>query len=184
MSSFDAFYSDPHFGHRGALRHCERPFDSIEEQTEELIRRYNVVVRPNDYVLWLGDCFFCSLEDAKRIMARLNGRKGLCMGNHDKSKTWMLAAGFDFAVDQLQLRIGREKVIACHYPYKGESHRNGKVDDRYLDRRPKPNKGQWLLHGHTHSNKKLGQRKQIHLGIDAWDYYPALWSEVERLINE
>ncbi len=35
------FTADTHFGHANIIRHCDRPFASIEEMDDELIRRIN-----------------------------------------------------------------------------------------------------------------------------------------------
>lgn len=81
------FTSDTHFGHRNLLSakmHRPRPFSSIEEHDEALIRAWNAVVRPDDIVWHLGDfAYRCDLSYAAGIRARLNGRIRLIRGNHD-----------------------------------------------------------------------------------------------------
>lgn len=77
--------SDSHFSHKGIIQFSEtkpfRPFDTIEEHDEELVKRWNAVVNPKDTVWHLGDVVF-----GKRnmpILSRLNGYKRLVLGNHD-----------------------------------------------------------------------------------------------------
>ncbi|MET3505483.1 calcineurin-like phosphoesterase family protein [Halalkalibacter oceani] len=52
---------------------------------EILIENWNKVVKPNDLIFHLGDVFFCGAQKMKYISDRLNGRKTLIKGNHDKS---------------------------------------------------------------------------------------------------
>ena len=80
--------SDTHFGHTGVCRFTRndgvtklRPWDDPDEMDEEMIRRWNDRVRPNDKVYHLGDVVIN--RKALKTMARLNGDKVLIRGNHD-----------------------------------------------------------------------------------------------------
>ena len=80
--------SDTHFGHAGVCRFMRedgvtklRPWDSPEEMDEEMVRRWNERVRPNDKVYHLGDVVIN--RRALPTLARLNGDKVLIRGNHD-----------------------------------------------------------------------------------------------------
>lgn len=80
--------SDTHFGHAGVCRFLRndgvtklRPWDTPEEMDEEMVRRWNERVRPNDKVYHLGDVVIN--RRALDIMSRLNGDKVLIRGNHD-----------------------------------------------------------------------------------------------------
>lgn len=80
--------SDTHFGHAGVCRFTRRdgvtklrPWDSAEEMDEEMVRRWNDRVRPNDKVYHLGDVVMS--RRSLSIMSRLNGDKVLIRGNHD-----------------------------------------------------------------------------------------------------
>lgn len=89
--------SDPHFGHDNIRMFENRPFASVKEMDESLIKEWNSVVKKDDKIFVLGDFSFHNKEKTKAIISRLNGRKFLVMGNHDKerSKSWWLDAGFD-----------------------------------------------------------------------------------------
>ena len=76
--------SDDHFGHKNIITYSNRPFETTEEMDEVLICNWNKVVKPNDLVFNLGDIFFCNSERMQYISGRLNGRKHLIRGNHDK----------------------------------------------------------------------------------------------------
>ena len=81
--------SDTHFGHAGVckLTHPDdpevklRPWTDPDEMDEEMIRRWNDRVRPNDKVYHLGDVVIN--RKALKTLARLNGDKVLIRGNHD-----------------------------------------------------------------------------------------------------
>ena len=80
--------SDTHFGHAGVCRFTEedgvtkiRPWTDPDEMDEEMIRRWNNTVRPNDKVYHLGDVVIN--RKALPILHRLNGDKVLIRGNHD-----------------------------------------------------------------------------------------------------
>ena len=49
------FTSDHHFGHTNILKFCNSPFNSIEQMNEELIKRWNEKIGPDDEVYHLGD---------------------------------------------------------------------------------------------------------------------------------
>lgn len=80
--------SDTHFGHAGVCKFTEsdgvtkiRPWTDPDEMDEEMIRRWNDRVRPNDKVYHLGDVVIN--RKALKTLARLNGDKVLIRGNHD-----------------------------------------------------------------------------------------------------
>ncbi len=178
----DFFISDPHFGHANVIGYSNRPFADVDEMDRELVARYQAVVQPHHTVLWLGDCFFCRPERAAEILAALPGRKILCRGNHDRSAAAMSRMGFDLVVDSVTLHIAGHTVRACHFPYKGTSTAEVAPDDAEHPW-PTPRHGEVLLHGHTHSPHRRRDR-QIHLGVDAWDYRPVALREVEALVRE
>ena len=80
--------SDTHFGHLGVCKFMRsdgvtklRPWDTVEEMDDEMVRRWNETVRPTDKVYHLGDVVIN--RRALPTLARLNGDKVLIRGNHD-----------------------------------------------------------------------------------------------------
>ena len=80
--------SDTHFGHLGVCKFMGpdgvtklRPWDRPEEMDEEMVKRWNETVRPNDKVYHLGDVVIN--RKALKTLSRLNGDKVLIKGNHD-----------------------------------------------------------------------------------------------------
>ncbi len=87
--------ADTHFGDEAILRYENRPFQSVEEMDEAIIRRWNSTVRPEDTVFVLGDFSAYDLQKTAEICNRLHGHKYLIMGNHDTaSERDYLACGF------------------------------------------------------------------------------------------
>jgi calcineurin-like phosphoesterase family protein len=183
---FDAFYSDPHFGHRKLAD--LRGFSSVTDHDEALVTRYNATVGPGDLVLWLGDVCFYGADKAARIagvLRRLNGRKVLVQGNHDwgHAPAWWGRAGFTLAVrGDVRFDLGGIPAVASHFPYAGARHANG-PDVRHLEHRPDRRPGEVLLHGHVHTDRRRVEN-QIHVGVDAWDLRPATRDEVLALARE
>src|SRR5687768_13839820 len=85
------FTSDTHFNHARIIELSNRPFkankkqSAIEVMNEELIRRWNEVVAPEDKVYHLKDFGLGQMEDTLNIISRLNGTKTLVTGNHDRN---------------------------------------------------------------------------------------------------
>ena len=154
---------------------------------EELIKRFNSKVGPNDSTYFLGDFAFINrVESLQELLNQLNGKKTLIIGNHDKKPSRMMAAGFDAVFNTATLRIAQKSVMLCHYPYAPAWYKRWRIPKhalRYMNRRP-PRTCEWLIHGHTHNPSKMSAKgKTIHVGVDAWDYYPVSIREIEALIQ-
>ena len=91
------FTSDTHFGHENIIYFCKRPFKSVEEMDEALIKNWNSVVGKNYIVYVVGDFALCGKQKIIEIGNRLNGHKRLILGNHDgASIATYREAGFEF----------------------------------------------------------------------------------------
>lgn len=132
---------DTHFRHGNIIKFepIHRPFKSIEEHDEELIKRWNATVRPQDTVWHLGDFGFG--RDSIGIARRLNGIKHLVLGNHDQYGLSLYIEAFNKVVPYAKI----QNCILSHIPvhpcqmgrYRGNIHghmHSGKVDDeRYVN---------------------------------------------------
>jgi calcineurin-like phosphoesterase family protein len=159
------------------LKYAQRPYQSVDQMNAALIANYNSVVGEEDCVLWLGDCFFVSFHESKTILDSLNGTKALLLGNHDRSVNRMTEMGFSFVSEIAHINIAGVPVKVCHYPYK-----SGACDDRKLNYPMKQFKKEILIHGHTHSARRV-QGRSIHVGCDAWNWSPAPVRAITKLIN-
>lgn len=183
------FTSDQHFSHANIIRYCDRPFSTIQEMNEEIVRRWNAVVASEDEVWVLGDV---ALNPGKLgPVGSLKGKKYLVAGNHDScweghGKSFAqveryLDAGFvgvntsscisRFALNRKGDRVGggtEAWVALSHFPYYATP---GYEDqDRFASWRLE-DKGLPLLCGHVH-NAWQTQGKQLNVGVDVWDFYP------------
>lgn len=189
------FTSDTHFGHANIIKYCNRPFKDYEHMDEVLIQNWNSVIGPEDEVFHLGDVALGPWERWDNILPRLNGWKVLVIGNHDrifrgesKAKqdrfTPIYGEWFQVMTDEvknLPLSNGH-KVNLSHFPYDGDSH----DEDRYNEFRL-PDEGKTLIHGHTHMDQIVTRSKagtlQIHVGQDAFDYFPVSEDQVIKIIE-
>jgi calcineurin-like phosphoesterase family protein len=180
------FTSDLHFGHLGVIRYCNRPFESVEQMNAELLRRWNERVGPDDTVYVLGDMALCRFQDFKPIGENLRGRKILVRGNHDSySEGQYRQVGFQ-VFHEIKLKLAGKVCRLSHFPYALPWYRRPfafKSELRYMDKRPPRIKGEVLLHGHTHTKYRRADNR-IHVGVDAWDFYPASLREIESLMSK
>ena len=181
------FTSDQHFYHRNVIKLCNRPFASLDEMHNVLISNHNKVVKPNDLVIHCGDFCFGSAKPRKEILARLNGRHILVLGNHDKGGAISaLKAGFSFVCTEFKFTYLGETFRVKHYPYappwwKVLLLKLRGINLRYLDRRPK-NDGTILIHGHTHSKTKM-YKNSVNVCVDAWNFRPVSISQIQSLLR-
>jgi calcineurin-like phosphoesterase family protein len=155
------FTSDTHFGHSNIIEYAKRPFRSVHEMDEEMIRRWNEHVSPGDIVFHLGDFAFVRRpQDLRDIVDRLNGQIRLIKGNHDSSRM-IKNGGFSSIDHMLEWRVPPEKVrliTMCHYPMLmwRDSHQM-----------------EWHAHGHSHGLLPVSpELLAIDVGVDCWDFYP------------
>jgi calcineurin-like phosphoesterase family protein len=187
MSRF--FVSDTHFGHNNILHLGHgRPFDSIEEHNETLIKNWNRVVKSSDTVYHLGDVALGRITESLPLVARLNGRKKLVPGNHDRifsgEKEKQIQRFLpeyekvfdDILAEQTMLNLyGHWDTVwpmMCHFPYSGDSHEN----DRHADKRP-VDEGFPLIHGHIHDKWKINGR-MFNVGVDVNNFTPVHEDEI------
>lgn len=155
------FTSDTHFGHEKILTlGAGRPFSSVEEMDETLVRNWNKRVRKDDLVFHLGDFAFA---DHQLYLQRLNGQKRLIRGNHDHSNRINKAKGWATVDDLLDFKIGEQKLVLCHYAL-----RTWRASG----------KGSINLHGHSHGNLP-GDSQQIDVGVDPWGFRPISFDEIK-----
>lgn len=158
------FTSDTHFGHARIIELCNRPFANVDFMREMIVNNWNAIVSPSDRVFHLGDVALGPIHDSLQVIKRLNGRKTLIIGNHDRNfrgfgrshglepDEWdqvYVDAGFD-EVWQSMVLVNYANlppvVNLSHFPYEGDSH----GDERHASYRFQ-DQGIPLVHGHTHS---------------------------------
>lgn len=110
-------------------------FANITDHDEHIIECHNKVVKPNDKVYFLGDV--CFSHKVLYLLDRMNGKKCLIKGNHDKLKLSQYLPYFYDIRGTHQF----DGMILSHIPVHVESL------------------GRWptCIHGHLHANKVLDQ---------------------------
>lgn len=110
------FIADTHFDHDNVVEYDARPFGNAEEMNEEIIKRWNNKVSPDDLVYHLGDFALSNFEKSKEMLTRLNGIKVLIRGNHDRSTAQCWKMGWNYVNDFGLINIAGNLVILVHDP--------------------------------------------------------------------
>ena len=171
--------SDTHFGHTGVCKFTRndgvtklRPWDNVDEMDEEMIKRWNETVRPNDKVYHLGDVVIN--RKALKTLHRLNGDKVLIRGNHDIFRDDEYRQHFR----ELRAYHILNGMIMSHIPIHTESL--GRFGTN--------------IHGHLHANRVMIQKHakatpeidpRYHcVCVEQTDFRPILFEDVIKRIKE
>ena len=142
------FISDTHFNHENILKYENRPFNSVKEMNEEMIKLWNSVVKPGDVVYHLGDVGV-KKDNLYDILNQLNGTIYLIKGNHDYSilNDTRIVNRFEWVKDYHVIRkLINKKIILFHFPIQvWDSEHYGAIH----------------LFGHIHSNPNNVMKYQI-----------------------
>ena len=162
--------SDTHFFHANIIKYCNRPFSSVDEMNEELVKRWNAVVGPNDIVHHLGDFCFGKKENVLEILPKLNGKIDIVLGNHDHHKIgFYYEAGFHRVYDRPI--VLRNFFILSHAPLEWVSN-----DGPYAN-----------FYGHVHDSQvyKTTTARSCCMCVERWNYAPVRWEDaVEAMKKE
>ena len=177
------FTSDTHFCHENIIKYCKRPFRDVEENDEEIIKRWNEKVPEDGIVFHLGDVAFGDPKRVNEILNRLNGKIYLVIGNHDWRRIVSTHADrFELMTQQINMKIGKRHIILNHYPMLAFSGAYRGLDATYQ------------LFGHVHTSpytdEGLDQQRmkylftsQYDVGVDNNNFTPVSWKEVDQIIN-
>ena len=111
------FYTaDLHFHYKPFLP--GRPFASVEEMDEAMIRLWNETVTDEDTVYVVGDVGYNGGYVPGDALGRLQGRKHLIRGNHDTGfeNAPKLFDYFETVTDFNEIDDGETHILLCHYP--------------------------------------------------------------------
>lgn len=152
--------ADHHFGHHNILTFKRedgsplRPFKTIEDHDETIIKRHNEVVGSSDRVYLLGDV--CINRRSLHLLGRLTGRLVLVKGNHDIFKLEDYTPFFDdVRAYVVQKDHEGNKVILSHIPVHPDSL--GRFGTN--------------VHGHLHYNK-INDPNYVCVSLEHTDYRP------------
>ena len=178
------FTSDTHFNHANIIKYCTRPYANTDEMNEDLIKRWNSVVKPNDIVFHLGDFMFGNLNRFWEFRSRLNGQIYLVHGNHDWELMDKVNVGdaFELVAAELLITVDGQKIYLGHTPKL--------VYDGIYKEKPT-----WQLFGHVHSNPNYPDASpdikrlcyllpfQYDVGVDNNNYTPISFADVKEIIT-
>ena len=128
------FIADLHLGHVNMAK--RRGFASVEEHDAHIITQWNSVVAKRDVTYILGDVTM-EKKAPYALLDRLNGRKHVVMGNHDRRQD--VAALLEH-VDSVAGMVQYKGLILTHCP----------IHPMELDYRFPKN-----IHGHIHDNQVM-----------------------------
>lgn len=166
------FTSDLHFGHANIIRLCNRPFDSVHEMNDVIIKRWNAVVHKNDDVYILGDFTLSKDKDkALSFISQLNGKIHFVRGNHDAWMKHFTNGELDIIGDYCEISYNDRQFILSHYPFAEWNHFY---------------RGAYHLHGHQHNNEDynfdnvMNGFRRFDVGVDANGFTPV---SIEDIID-
>ena len=163
------YSADPHFGHKNIIKYSDRPFASVEEMDETILRNYVEAFKPGDQFFCLGDWAFKGGQRALDRILETGVVATLILGNHDTSeadiargKTPSFGSGWSEVRHYKEVRHvdqnggGDDLVVCAHYGMRvwNGSHR-----------------GSYMLYGHTHGTLPPIARS-IDVGVDVWGFRP------------
>jgi calcineurin-like phosphoesterase family protein len=173
------FTADTHFGHANILRHCSRPWTTVEEMDRALIDSINRSVREEDVLFHLGDFCFRP-EQAEAYRGRIRCRNVVLVpGNHDpwpagNSRGKAFSGLFSEVSPLLERNLAidgrRQSLVMCHYA---------------MRRWNKSHYGSWHLFGHSHGRLPDDpQALSWDVGVDNNGYLPLSLANVREIMSK
>jgi calcineurin-like phosphoesterase family protein len=159
--------SDYHFSHANIIRYCNRPFETVEEMNETIIRKHNERVKPEDTVFFLGDFIFKGGKEGgeekyRHFEKRLNGKFIFIKGNHDRHNS------LNTIISKVYIHYGSKDICMTH---------------RAEDADPNV---PWNFCGHVHEKYKIKRLNEnsiiVNLCVEVWDYYPVAFKQISSVI--
>lgn len=159
--------ADTHYQHDKNFIYERRGFSNIKEHDNELIRKYNETVKPEDTCYFLGDFCLAGKERYsiyQKLLNKLNGNKILILGNHDELNPFTYVnAGFTSVHTSLILN---DNILLIHDPSALGVFKEFKG-----------------LHGHVHSLYLTAGGNAVNVGVDVWDNKPVELNIALEILN-
>lgn len=164
------YIADCHFGDAQVIAFSHRPFNSVEEMDEVMMKRWNQTVKTSDDVYIVGDLMYRT-DDPEKYLRRLNGRLHLILGNHDRLLQEMprIRSYFCEIAQYAVIQDHRHRIVLFHYPML-------EWEGFYY--------GTWHIYGHIHNHPSLTQErikqlpKALNCGADVVGFRPCTFDEL------
>lgn len=185
------FISDLHLFHKSVLRYDNRPYKDVNEMHEDIITKWNNIIKKDDIVYNLGDVSFTSFKPTKSILDRLNGKMFLIMGNHDRIKEilkldrfekiheygteiWVKDTDLNYKEKDGKEIQGYQQIILSHYPILEWN---------------RAHHGSYHLHGHTHQSlltvyPEYYQKRVMDVGCNGTNYTPVSYTQIKDVLSK
>ena len=131
------------------------------------------MIRQNDTVYILGDiCHHMKIEDADNLIRKMNGKKYLIVGNHDKKYDPRF---FEDIKDFMKISVEGSNFALMHYP---------------MLSCPKKSSGGYQLHGHIHARMEYNEKnraegiRRYDVGVDANNFFPVSVKQIIDFFGE
>ena len=133
-----------------------------------LISNWNSTIGPDDDIYHLGD--FAYKGDSTWLLNKLNGKKHLIEGNHDKKNLKNISWRSQWTSIQpyLELVVDKKLIVMCHYPFQ---EWNGYYRDA------------WHIHGHSHG-RTPAFKNRIDVGVDSQNFTPVSVLQLRKQIEK
>lgn len=128
----DFIISDTHFKEPHILKLSRKNFKNSKEHDDLIINNWNRIVGKDDTIYHLGDIGSLTQGELTNLLKKLNGKKILIKGNHDKmDNEYYLKCGFAEVYDGPYFY--NKQIVLSHEPIP--------IDNKYFIN----------IHGHLHS---------------------------------
>ncbi len=159
------YTADPHFWHYNILQYESRPYKNITEMNEGLINNWNKKVQKNDNIYILGDFSFGDTDQTLEILNRLQGKKYLIKGNHDRIiENEQVRNKFEWIKDYHIVKENKTPIILFHFPiYTWDRKHYGSLH----------------FYGHVHSiPNNYKESNAYNVGVDICNFEPVCLKEI------
>lgn len=140
---------------------------NVEEMNNVLLKNWNDTVCFDDIVYFLGDISYGeSAQDIDYWLKRMSGNIVFIKGDHDTSEN------IEFLLDYVTVDVGNKHFCLVHDPTDAPEDFDG-----------------WIIHAHNYSHDLEKhplidrERKTINISLEATDYRPIAFTEIEEIIS-
>ena len=160
--------SNLQLGRPSAIEKYERPFSSVDEMNDFIVKSWNSVVSKEDLVYHLGN-FAWDPKTAQDMIGKLNGTIWFINGEHDDSLGDLAAKNMlpkNAKIERQIMPLHKMKVTISYWPLKSW---------------PNKSDGYWSIIGYPDRSYKSDPKEMtINVSADLWNFKP---QELQHLLG-